>query len=287
MCKSLLSALLLLLLSSLVASAVYQPHEAERIIRSNLREYYENVLDEVLSSRGSDVLISMGRMRPDRRGGIFETLQKEAGAFGVSDVHCEYTSLTVNDILDMILIDLFSASCLVQLPEMISTHITELHGHLLESVQPNLDELVPMLLPTANLRNNDDFNEEDESLPAHDELISTVYSLNQAMGHRLGEQIDSYDIFVRVAKDINSCNVKFPKATKSTSMFSSFMTWLFPENSGSSSGIVQKRDSVESSTTKRFLNSHLDIVRQDMWAEFDARVNDLISSISEDIMDDE
>jgi hypothetical protein len=266
MCKSLLSALLLLLLSSLVASAVYQPHEAERIIRSNLREYYENVLDEVLSSRGSDVLISMGRMRPDRRGGIFETLQKEAGAFGVSDVH---------------------SSCLVQLPEMISTHITELHGHLLESVQPNLDELVPMLLPTANLRNNDDFNEEDESLPAHDELISTVYSLNQAMGHRLGEQIDSYDIFVRVAKDINSCNVKFPKATKSTSMFSSFMTWLFPENSGSSSGIVQKRDSVESSTTKRFLNSHLDIVRQDMWAEFDARVNDLISSISEDIMDDE
>ena len=90
MCKALLSALLLLLLSTLVTSTVYQPHEAKRIILSNLREYYENVLDEVLSSRGSDVLMSMGRMRPDRRGGIFETLQKETGAFGVHDVHCEF-----------------------------------------------------------------------------------------------------------------------------------------------------------------------------------------------------
>lgn len=93
MYKTLLGALLLLLLSTVVSSAIYHPQEAERIIRSNLREYYENVLDEVLSSRGSDVILSMGRMRPDRRGGVFETLQKEAGAFGVHDVHGENLSV--------------------------------------------------------------------------------------------------------------------------------------------------------------------------------------------------
>lgn len=164
---------------------------------------------------------------------------------------------------------------------MISTHMTELHGHLLESVQPNLDDLIPKLLP----RNDDNDREEVDSFPAHDELISIVYSLNQAMGHRLGEQIDSYDIFLKVANDINSCNVKFPKSPKSGSLFSRFFSWLIPQDT--SSNTISKRSDDKRSTTKRFLNSHLDIVRQDMWAEFDARINDLMASISEDIMDDE
>jgi hypothetical protein len=272
MYKTLLGALLLLLLSTVVSSAIYHPQEAERIIRSNLREYYENVLDEVLSSRGSNVILSMGRMRPDRRGGVFETLQKEAGAFGVHDVH---------------------ASCLVQLPEMITAHITQLHGHLLESVEPNLEELLPALLPSADTyRKAEDFENDDESpsmlLPGQDELMSTVYSLNQAMGHRLGQQIDSFDVFLKVSADINSCNVKLPNVSKSNSWFSDIVSWLFPTTQTDASGVsYEKRANAESSTTKRFLNSHLDIVRQEMWAEFDARVNDLITSISEDIMDDE
>jgi hypothetical protein len=37
--------------------------------------------------------------------------------------------------------------------------------------------------------------------------------------------------------------------------------------------------------TQRFLTSHLDIVRQDIWAEFDAQINDLIASITQDIWD--
>jgi hypothetical protein len=186
---------------------------------------------------------------------------------------------------------MFSASCLVQLPEMISAHITELRGHLLESVEPNLAELVPKLLPSSDTRRRAADFELDEStsmlLPGQDELISTVYSLNQAMGHRLGQQIDSFDIFLKVSADINACNVKFPKVSKSNSFFSSITTWLFPGQTDTSGVTHEKRANAETSTTKRFLNSHLDIVRQEMWTEFDARVNDLIISISEDIMDDE
>ncbi|KAI9287484.1 hypothetical protein BC943DRAFT_335263 [Umbelopsis sp. AD052] len=269
--KSLLIALLLLLLNAVVTSAIYHPQETERIIRSNLREYYENILDEVLSSRGSDVLLSMGRMRPDRRGGVFETLQKEAGAFGVHDVH---------------------ASCLVQLPEMITVQITQLHGHLLESVEPNLVELWPTLMPSRDTyRKAEDFEFNEEipsmSLPGQDELISTVYSLNQAMGYRLSQQIDRFDVFLKVSADINSCNSKLPNVSKTTSWFSDIISWLSPTQTDPSGISLEKRENAESSTTKRFLNSHLDIVRQEMWTEFDDRVNDLITSISEDIMDDE
>lgn len=92
MIKTLLYILTFLLLNTFTLAAVYQPKVTTHIIRTNLQEYYENVLDEVLSSRGKDFLLSMGRMRPDRRGGVFETLQKEAGAFGVRDVHCKYYS---------------------------------------------------------------------------------------------------------------------------------------------------------------------------------------------------
>jgi hypothetical protein len=190
------------------------------------------------------------------------------------------------------LFDLFSASCLVQLPELITAHITKLHGNLLESVEPNLEELLPLLIPSADTyRKAEDFELDDENpsmlLPGQDELISTVYSLNQAMGYRLGQQIDSFDVFLKVSADINACNAKLPNVSKSNSWFSDIVSWLFPTQTDASGISHEKRANAESSTTKRFLNSHLDIVRQEMWSEFDARVNDLITSISEDIMDNE
>jgi hypothetical protein len=90
--KTLFYVFTFLVLNTLTLAAVYQAKMTTSIIQTNLQEYYENVLDEVLSSRGKDFLLSMGRMRPDRRGGVFETLQKEAVAFGVHDMHGKYHS---------------------------------------------------------------------------------------------------------------------------------------------------------------------------------------------------
>lgn len=119
---------------------------------------------------------------------------------------------------------------------------------------------------------------------ANEELVSIVYSLNQAMGHYLGEQIDQYDIFTRISADMNQCNSHVPEPIKTESLMSKLKSWLFPENI-TGSHTFPKRESEQSSVTQRFLTSHLDVVRQDIWAEFDAQINDLIASITQDIWD--
>lgn len=264
MIKTLLCIFTFLLLNTLTLAAVYQAKITTHIIRTNLQEYYENVLDEVLSSRGKDFLLSMGRMRPDRRGGVFETLQKEAGAFGVRDVH---------------------SSCLVKLPDLVQSHINQLHGYLLDAVEPSLQVLYPKVV--VNVEEVDRVIaavKTDGGSFANEELVSIVYSLNQAMGHYLGEQIDQYDIFTRISADMNQCNSHVPEPIQTDTLISKLKSWLFPENIAGSHAFP-KRESEQSSVTQRFLTSHLDVVRQDIWAEFDAQINDLIASITQDIWD--
>jgi hypothetical protein len=167
----------------------------------------------------------------------------------------------------------------------VSTHIQQLHGYLLDAVEPSLQELYPKLVVNVEEVDRDLSAMKTHREPfANEELVSIVYSLNQAMGHYLGQQIDQYDIFTRISADMSECNSRVPEQTKSQSLFSKIKSWLLSENI-KASHVFPKRDSEQTSVTQRFLTSHLDIVRQDIWAEFDAQINDLIASITQDIWD--
>ncbi|KAI8384831.1 uncharacterized protein BYT42DRAFT_603796 [Radiomyces spectabilis] len=243
------------------------PLTSEFAVRDNIQTYYENIVDDVLSTQSEDLLLGLSRSLRDRQQ-LTKLLGPQAARLGFVSMH---------------------ETCMMKMPGFIASRLNELNNRIFTSVDPAVSEWLPVRWPEGDhpevvlgtLRERDEWSEQNE-------LVSSLQSLKQDIQQSLWQVMDQYALHQQIAKDIQTCQQE-REASTSDSHASHRLSWF--TNLGQWFGNrdttpKEERDlsDVSSSEASDMLQVYIDAIRIELASEFDDRIDTLVSNIYTDLL---
>lgn len=158
-------------------------------------------------------------------------------------------------------------TCVTKMPGYIGNHVHQLNARVYGAIQPAVGEALPALWP------------KQDNVPAQHELATIVYSLNQAVWHRLAAALDDYGLVGRVAYDLQSCDAAITEINTTplpSSASATARSWIDALRSAFSNLLAP-------CDHQGFLQAHLDNMRADLGAELESRTGELVMTLYNDL----
>ncbi|KAG0175421.1 hypothetical protein DFQ28_000051 [Apophysomyces sp. BC1034] len=162
-------------------------------IRDTIEGYYENIVDEVLSTNSEVFLLDLTHMRSIQSG----RLRLEASQLGLKNV---------ND------------DCLFKMPGIIAQNVHQLNEQVFGSIDGLVSTYLPLLLP-RQLSTLDDRR--------LDELLQ---SINQAMVFELIQKMQNYELSSRIIHEMKLCQTGAVTDNKFASQVQRWLAFAGPKS---------------------------------------------------------
>ncbi|KAI8370562.1 uncharacterized protein BYT42DRAFT_617105 [Radiomyces spectabilis] len=260
----------LVLLSTLVFSVLGRqlvfveenwPLATEFAIRDDIQSYYENIVDEVLSTYSEVLLLEM-QYNSYRHGKRTPYFQEQATLIGLSHAN---------------------EKCVLKLPAYVGQHLYEMNNHVFSQVEPIVDGFIATLWPThIDIKPG-------EPLPEN-EVASFVHSLNEAVTFHILKTIRDYDITAHVMHAMKQCDV-IKSATDDShsscrhSRWINYLKSLIPSSSRLGAYFSPPPTSMPSSQ-KPALTTYLETVATELRQGFDNELESLTDKIQQDLIEE-
>ncbi|KAF7728816.1 hypothetical protein EC973_005442 [Apophysomyces ossiformis] len=162
-------------------------------IRDAVEGYYENIVDEILSTNSETFLLDLTHMRSIQSG----RLRSVASQLNLENL---------ND------------ACLLEMPAIIAKNVQQLNEQVYDSVNVLLDRYLPLLLPRyVSKLDNIRLNE-------------LLLSLNKVVVYELNETIENYKLTSRITQEMNACQTSARTAVKFTSQLHQWFVFSGPNS---------------------------------------------------------
>ncbi|KAI9314472.1 hypothetical protein BX666DRAFT_1879521 [Dichotomocladium elegans] len=252
-----LTSFILFTLFAASAAAVAEPQITRAdILRETIEDFYESVVDEVLSTRTENLL---GKLTHSPTGHKFQLLQLQASRLSDEPLH---------------------GSCLAKFSGFIGTEVHQQNAHVYDSVHAAVTDALEALWPELDLFKVTE--EKDLPLIAKHEVASVLYSLNLAVTHRLTQVYDEFSLLDKLSLDLKACEDEAAKDPVVVVHASSFLDNITNYAQRITVSIAQR---IGYQRDTRFVESHLGAVRQELQSELDSRVGDLVISVYNELYD--
>ncbi|CAO3596195.1 unnamed protein product [Absidia cylindrospora] len=162
------------------------------MIHDDIQGYYENILDEVISTHNEDVLVQLAHSMNDQHS-LERLLQPQAIA---------------------ILHHPVQETCLTRMPGLIAQHLHHLHTKLLDRIEPTIDTLLKShsLLLTEQ--------QEHDDLPARHQqdmdMMEKLTLLNKAVDQHVMQIFNQARLEHKLALDLSACEIQQNQLASST-----------------------------------------------------------------------
>ncbi|KAI9496013.1 hypothetical protein BDB00DRAFT_811393 [Zychaea mexicana] len=285
------------------------------MIRDTIEGFYETVVDDVLSAHTEDLLVMLTHSPRTKKSKL---LQSQATTLRGSPLQgknnmifvlctCIFTSLfiTASTLFLPLCRTLFTYNmhffvitdgCLVKMPGYIGNHLHQLNARVFGAIRGVVGEALPAVWPDydaleATLMTTD----APPPVPQH-QIASALYSLNLAVGHRLTQVFEDFDLLNRLRHDLAACDEAIADAVEDENNNSglqllttkvSMTDYIINAGHRFLHRVFWMQGCNKFDNDARFLETWLRAARADLRSELESRVGDLIMTIYNDLYDEE
>ncbi|KAI7853142.1 hypothetical protein BDC45DRAFT_570301 [Circinella umbellata] len=247
------------------------------MIRDTIEGFYETVVDDVLSAHTEDLLVMLTHSPRNKK---LKLLQAQA------------TTLRDGSSLQ--------DACLAKMPGYIGNQLHQLNARVFGAIRGIVGEALPAVWPNYDaLEATMMSTEAPPPVPQH-QVATALYSLNLAVGHRLTQVFEDFDLLDRLRNDLSACDQSIADSiqedttittiTTTSTMTTTKMTMTdYIVNAGHRfiHRLFWTRGCGKFDNDTRFLETWLRSARADLRSELETRVGDLIMTIYNDLYNEE
>ncbi|ORZ18036.1 hypothetical protein BCR42DRAFT_490690 [Absidia repens] len=237
------------------------------VIHDDIQTYYENIVDEIISTRSEDVLMKLAHSMSNDES-LESLLQPQA--------------ITLLD-------HPVQGTCLARMPGMIAQQLHRLHTKVLDAIEPAVDSLLKTYPLTIT--------ELDDGQPQPQQMQQNLVLLNNAMDQHVMQVLKQAHLEHKVALQLAVCENQLDATPPRRSL------WLLLKNiwlnaaktAKSSSNEKEQQDASPYNhdhdslfvSSPSLLSSLLDTFADNLHLEFEGRLVDLYATLRSDVFDEE
>ncbi|KAI9251414.1 hypothetical protein BDA99DRAFT_608106 [Phascolomyces articulosus] len=240
------------------------------MMRDTIEGFYETVVDDVLSAHTEDLLVMLTHSPRNKK---LKLLQSQA------------TTLRGSPLQD---------GCLVKMPGYIGNQLHQLNARVFGAIRGIVGEALPAVWPDYDaLESTMMTTESPPPVPQH-QVASALYSLNLAVGHRLTQVFEDFDLLDRLRHDLAACDQAIADTVQEDSTLTMKSTtkmtmtdYIINTGHRFIHRLFWTRGCGKFDNDTRFLETWLRTARADLRSELESRVGDLIMTIYNDLYNEE